>query len=249
MVFVLYTFGGWNEAAYVAGELRHERRNMLWVLLGSIALITVLYLAINMAYLRVLGVKGMAGSTAVAADTMQQAVGTSGRVAVTVLVAVSALGALDGCIFTGSRAISALGHDYALFRSLGKWHGRFRTPANAMGVQSAIAAVLILLPGLGARASKTFGKGFDTAVEYTAPAFWAFFLLTGISVFVLRVKDRHAPRPFRVPLFPVTVTLFCLMSAWMLYRSLDYKLGGAMVGVCVLLAGVPVYLLCRRRSG
>jgi len=167
---------------------------------------------------------------------------------VTILVAISALGAMDGCIFTGSRAIAALGNDYAAFRSLGRWHARFRTPAMAIGVQSVIAALLILLPGLGGRFREGLGSGFETAVEYTAPAFWAFLLLTGISVFVLRIRDRDAPRPFRVPLFPVTVTLFCLMSAYMLYRSLDYRLGGAMVGVCVLLAGVPLYLLCRRRT-
>ena len=244
MVFVLYTFGGWNEAAYVAGEMRNKRRDMLWVLLGGVGLITVLYVAVNLAYLRVLGIGGMADSSAVAADAMQSALGTGGAVAVTLLVAVSALGALDGCIFTGSRAICALGTDYPIFRRLGNWHGRFRTPANAIGVQSAIAAVLILLPGLGGWFREYLGSGFDTAVAYTAPAFWAFFLLTGISVFVLRVRDPHAERPFRVPLFPVTVTIFCLMSAWMLYRSLDYKLGGAMVGLCVLLAGVPVYLLC-----
>jgi APA family basic amino acid/polyamine antiporter len=245
MVFVLYTFGGWNESAYVAGELRRERRNMLWVLLGSIGVITVLYLAVNLAYLRALGIDGMAGSQAVAADAMHRALGSGGSIAVTILVAVSALGALDGCIFTGSRAICALGGDYAVFRPLGKWHGRFRTPANAIGVQSAIAAVLILLPGLGGGLREALGSGFDTAVEYTAPAFWAFFLLTGIGLFVLRVRDRGVERPFRVPLFPLTPIVFCLMSAWMLYRSLDYRLGGAMVGLCVLLAGVPVYLLCR----
>ena len=109
---------------------------------------------------------------------------------------------------------------------------------------AAIAAVLIILPGLGGWFSESLGSGFDTAVKYTAPAFWAFFLLTGISVFVLRIRDPHAERPFRVPLFPVPVIVFCLMSAWMLYSSLTYKPGGAKVGLYVLLAGVPVYLIC-----
>jgi len=244
MVFVLYTFGGWNESAYVAGELRSNRRSVVWVLVGSVALITALYVGINLAFLRVLGIEGMASAQAVAADAMQRAVGTGGAAAVTVLVAVSALGALDGCIFTGSRGISALGGDYAVFRPLGRWHGRFKTPATAILLQSAVAVVLILLPGLGAGFRKALGEGFSTAVEYTAPAFWAFLLLTAVSVVVLRLRDPDTPRPFRVPLFPVTVGVFILMSGWMLYRSLDYRLGGAVVGVAVLLAGVPVYLLC-----
>jgi len=252
MVFVLYTFGGWNEAAYVAGELRGRRRNMLWVLIGSVVLITAIYVAVNLAFLRVLGLEGMKSSGVVAADAMEQALGRGGAVAVTVLVAVSALGGLDGCIFTGSRAICALGADHAIFRPLGRWHERFRTPAAAILAQSAVAAVLIILPGLGEGFRESLGSGFDTAVEYTAPAFWLFLLLTGISVFVLRFKDRGVERPFRVPLLPLTATVFCLMSGWMLYRSLDYRLGGAVVGVLVLLAGVPVYLLsllaARRRD-
>jgi len=246
MVYVLFAYGGWNESAYVAGELKSNRRSMVWVLLASIGVITTLYLLVNVAFLRVLGLEGMASAKAVAADAMGKVLGPGGAAAVTVLVAVSALGALDGCIFTGSRAICALGADFAVFRPLGRWHGRFRTPAAAIGVQSAIAIVLILLPGLGEGFRKALGEGFDTAVQYTAPAFWAFLLLTGFSLIALRIRDPRAERPFRTPLLPLTAGIFCLMSGWMLYRSLDYRLGGAVVGVIVLLAGVPVYLLCRR---
>lgn len=246
MIFVLYTFGGWNESAYVAGEMR-RRRDMLWVLMGSMAVITALYLLVNLAYYRVLGIAGMAGSDAVAADAMMHISGDMGRIAVSLLVAVSALGALDGCIFTGSRAMSALGEDYTVFRPLARWSPRFRTPGNALALQGGLAAVLVILPAMpGLR--NALGPGFGTAVEYTAPAFWFFLLLTGIAVIVLRIRDPHVERPFRVPLLPVVLPLFCLMSGWMLYRSLDYRLGGAVVGVVVLLAGVPVYLLCRRKA-
>ena len=248
MVFVLYTFGGWNEAAYVAGELRDARRNSLRLLLGSVVLLTVLYLVINLAYLRVLGLEGMRGSGAVAADLMGRALGGSGAAAVSVLVAVSALGAMNGCIFTGARAVCALGGDFAVFRPLGRWHPALGTPAAAILVQSAVAVVLVILPGLGEGFRKALGSGFEAAVEYTAPVFWAFFLLTAVAVFVLRVKDPGVDRPFRVPLAPVTVGLFCLMCGWMLYSSLAYTGAGALVGVAVLAAGVPVYLVCRRRA-
>ncbi len=248
MVFVLYTFGGWNEAAYVAGELRDVRRNSLRLLVGVVVLLTVLYLVINLAYLRVLGLEGMRGSGAVAADMMGRALGRGGAAAVSVLVAVSALGGMNGCIFTGSRAVCALGGDFAVFRPLGRWHPVLRTPATAILVQSAVAVVLIILPGLGEGFRKALGSGFEAAVEYTAPVFWAFLLLTAVAVFVLRVKDPGVDRPFRVPLAPVTVGIFCLMCGWMLYSSLAYTRTGALVGVAVLAAGVPVYLVCRRRA-
>ena len=248
MVFVLYAYGGWNEAAYVAGELRRKPRDMFWVLLISVALLTGLYLVVNFAYLRALGFERMRASPVVAAETVARAFGAGGRVAVTALVAVSALGAANGCLFTGSRAICALGDDWPLFRPLGRWHARFRTPVNAVLLQGAVSCALIVLPALSRDLRESLGSGFQTAVEYTAPTFWAFFLLTGVAVVVLRFKDPSTPRPFRVPLFPVTVGAFCLMCAYMLYSSLDYRSAGATVGLYVLLAGVPLYALCRSRK-
>ena len=249
MILILYTFGGWNEAAYVAGELKDEKRNALRLLVGSIILITVVYVAVNLAYVRVLGMGEMGRSQAVAADAMQRALGPWGGIAVSVLVAVSALGAMNGCIFTGARSICGLGEDYRLFRALGRWSRRFGTPAAAILVQSAIAVVLIILPGLSEGFQKALGSGFRAAVDYTMPVFWAFFLLTGVAVFVLRVRDPGAERPFRVPLYMAPAVVFCLSSAYMLYSSIAYTKAGALVGVAVLLAGVPVYLVSRRKAG
>ncbi|MBL7221430.1 MAG: amino acid permease [Phycisphaerae bacterium] len=248
MVFVLLTFGGWNEAAYVAGELKGKRRNMLWVLMGSIALITVIYLLINLAYLRVLGFEGMRKYPGtLAAEAMRTVLGDPGAVAVTVLVAVSALAGMDGCMFTGSRAICALGEDFPAFRPLGKWHEKFKTPVVALLVQSTIAVVLIILPALGGWFEKQLGSGFDAAAKYTAPVFWAFLLLTAVSVVVLRFRDPDRERPFRVPGYPLTVILFAGMCAFMLYSSIDYAGRWAVIGLAVLLAGLPVYLIfCRK---
>jgi len=247
MVFVLLTFGGWNEAAYVAGELKGKRRNMLWVLVGSITLITVVYLLINLAYLRALGFEGMRNYPGtLAAEAMKAIVGESGAVAVTVLVALSALASMDGCIFTGSRAICALGEAFPALGSLGKWHGKLKTPVIALLVQSGVAIVLITLPALGGWFEEQLGSGFDAAAKYTAPVFWAFLLLTAISVAVLRLKDPDRDRPFRTPVYPVTVTLFAGMCGFMLYSSIDYAGRWAIIGLGVLLAGVPVYLACRR---
>jgi len=244
MVFVLLTFGGWNEAAYVAGEVRNPKRNMLWVLLGSIALLTVLYLAVNLAYVRALGFGGLRSRPDAAAATMASGVGAAGGTVITILIAISALGAVNGCIFTGARGVQALGADYRAFGFLGRWHSRRGTPVHAVLAQSAIAVALVLLPNFGEGFQRAFGDGAQAMVEYTAPVFWLFMMLVGLSVFISRTWEPKIERPFRVPFFPVTVVLFVLMCGYMVYSSLAYTKAGALVGVGVLLAGVPLYLLC-----
>lgn len=248
MVFVLYTYGGWNEAAYLAGEIRHERRNLLGVLIGSILLLTILYALANLAYLRVLGFEGLRSSQLVAADVMEQSVGGVGAAAISILIALSALGAINGCIFTGARSLCALAQDLPMLRGLSSWHERSSTPVRALGMQGLMAILLILLPGLGTPVRQLVGEGFEAAVEYTAPVFWFFLLLTGSSVFILRIKEPTQERFFRVPFYPVTSGVFCLMCAFMLYSSIAYTRVGALIGVGVLLAGLPLFFLSRRNS-
>lgn len=249
MVFVLYTFGGWNEAAYVAGELRGRGRSMLWVLIAGSVLITLLYMGVNVAFLRILGFEGIGSSGAVAADAVATVLGERGALAVSVLVAVSALGAIDGCIFTGSRAIYAWGNDYPAFRALGRWNGRVGAPVVALAAQGAVALILILLPGLSDTLAGKLGRGFESAVEYTAPVFWAFLLLTGLAVFVLRFRLPTADRPLGSWVGLVMAIVLCVMSAYMLYSSLVYTRIGSLVGVGVLLAGLPVYAIARAYQG
>lgn len=241
MVFVLLTYGGWNEAAYISAELQNLRQNMVRSLLVSIGIISGIYLLINLAFLKGLGLAGMQDSQAVAADLMRNAIGAPGVIFISLLVAVTALCSMNATIFTGARTNYALGRDFPLFSYLGRWHHRANTPSQALLVQAAIALALVFLGSLTR-------EGFKTMVEYTAPVFWLFFLLTGISLFILRAKEPLVPRPFRVPFYPLTPILFCLICGYLLYSSLAYTKIGAMVGVAVVAAGVPVLLWMRRRS-
>jgi APA family basic amino acid/polyamine antiporter len=239
LVFVLLTYGGWNEAAYVSAEVSGPRRNVARALLVSVGVITGLYMLANWAYLRGLGLAGVAGSEAVAADLMRRAAGERGAQFVSLLVAVSALTSANATVITGARASYAVGRDFRLFGLLGRWHGHANTPTNALLVQGGIALALV--------AAGTLARGgFATMVEYTAPVFWFFFLLTGLSLVVLRVREPGVARPFRVPLYPLTPLLFCAACAYMLQSSIAYTGAGALAGVAVLLAGVPVLLLARR---
>jgi basic amino acid/polyamine antiporter, APA family len=149
---------------------------------------------------------------------------------------VSAITSANAAIFTGARTTYALGRDFRPFRFLGRWHPGTGTPVNALVIQGLVACALV---GLGALTR----RGFETMVDYTAPVFWLFFLLTGISLLVLRRKEPAIARPFPVPLYPVIPLLFCATCAYLLYASLRYTGVGALVGVGVLVVGGVVLAL------
>ena len=236
MVFVLLTFGGWNEAAYISAELRTGRKGMATALILSIFIITAIYLLMNLAFLKVLGLAGMAQSEAVASDLLRAGFGEGGVWLIGIIVAIAALTSANATIFTGARTNYALGRDFPVFKVLGKWDPNTSSPVNAFIIQGIISLALV---GLGFITR----NGFETIVEYTAPVFWFFLLLVGISLFVLRKKEPHLERPFPVPLYPFTPLVFCLTSAYLLYSSLVYTGFGALVGVGVLLLGVVVLLV------
>lgn len=242
MVFVLLTYGGWNEAAYISAELKGGRRSIVKVLTISIAVITALYVLFNLTLLRVMSMEQIAGSEAIGADLMRIVAGEPGAVLLSLLVCASALSSANAVILTGGRSGFAMGRDFRMFSWMGRWSARGNTPRNALVAQGAVALVLV---GLG-----TFTRsGFKTMVDYTAPVFWFFFLLTAISLLMLRRREPDAIRPFRVPLYPVIPLLFALTCAWLLYSSLAYTGFGAGLGVVVLLIGVILLWVQRRQGG
>ena len=245
MVFVLLTYGGWNESAYISAEVKGGRHSLLHALVLSILIITVLYLLVNWAFWSGLGLQGMANSNAVAADLLRQAFGPAAEKVISVMVAISAVTSLNATIIVGSRTSYAMGRDWPVLSVLGVWDGRRDTPVNALWVQC-LGSLLLVFVGYG------IGGGFKSMVEFTAPVFWLFFLLTGISLFVLRAREPDAARPFKVPFYPVLPFLFCATCAYMLYSSLSYvydqSLGGinaAWIGVIVLGIGGILLLLVR----
>lgn len=240
MIFVLLTYGGWNEAAYLSAEIGGARRNVVRAMLLAIGGVTAIYFLTNLAYLHGLGLQALAGSEAPAVDLMERAVGPAGATIIGALVILAALSSINGTIFTGARTTYALGQQHRPLRALGRWAHGADAPVGALLAQGAVALALVALGALTR-------DGFATMVEYTAPVFWLFFLLVGVSLFVLRRKEPAAPRPFRVPLYPVTPLVFCGVCAAMLCSSLAYTGLGALVGVAVLAAGLPLLLLGEER--
>jgi amino acid transporter len=228
MLFVLFTYSGWNEAAYISAELK-ERRSMVVALSASIGAVTLLYLAMNYAYVRGLGFQGVAKSETVAADLMKLQFGPVGAQLMSAVVCLAALTSINATIIVGARSNYALGRDWPLFRWLGRWEQRTDAPRNSLFVQGAVALILVV--------AGAFTDQVKTMIEYTSPVFWFFFMLVGVGLIVLRLRDPGTPRPFRVPLYPLTPIVFILTCAYLLYSSLAYVKGGAWAGVAVLAVG------------
>lgn len=234
LIFVLFTYGGWNEMAYVAAEVKDPRRNITRALFTGTAVVITLYLLVNGAFLYTLGYRGLATSQAVASDSISTVFPTVGARLISALVCISALGAVNGLVFTGARISYAVGADHRIFRALGRWDPRTGTPVWALAVQGIIALALIL----------AFG-GYIDAILYTAAAVYAFYLGTSLSVIVLRFKEPGVERPYKVTGYPVTPLIFSGVCALLIYSSLNYarnfKPKSLMVLAAMLVTGLLIY--------
>ena len=258
MIIVLYAYGGWNDAAFVAAELRNRRHIATALILGTTA-ITLIYLAVNAAYISGLGFEGVRSSKAIASDVFKGPLGSNGERAMCVLVMVSALGAINGLIFTGSRVYATLGRDHPVFEWLGRWHPSLGAPIRSLTAQAAVALLMIL--GVGTELGRRYidnlltwvgmdaipwdkyDGGFGTMLAVTAPPFWTFFLLSGLSLFALRQRDPDRERPFKVTFFPELPLVFCLTCLYMLIQAVDFAGKLTWFSVIPLLLGVPLYRL------
>ena len=236
LIFVLFTYGGWNEMAYVAAEVKDSRRNIVRALVIGAAVVTALYLLVNSAFLYTLGYTGLAMSKAVASDAISTAFPNVGGRLISALVCISALGAVSGLIFTGARISYALGAEHYAFRLVGKWHARTGTPVWALLVQGVIAVGLIVVLG-----------SFINTLLYTAAPVYTFYLATSLAVIVLRFKEPHVERPYRITGYPVTTIIFCAVCAFLIYSAVSYAWNQMPKSLCllegVLLAGMVIYCL------
>ncbi len=265
MIFVLLAYGGWNDIAFVAADVKDQRRNLPRALMVGTLAVIVIYLLVNLAYLAGLGFEGLRASRTPAADTLGLALGEGGARTMAALVMIAALGAVNAMTLVGSRVYASLGADHPLFARLAVWSPRHGAPVFAIAAQATICLGMIGLAGtetglhgvnaflaaLGLETVPSLGKsGFDVLLKCTAPVFWGFFLLTGISLFVLRMRDGERPRPFRVPLYPLLPLIFCGMCVYMLRSAIDYAGSLTLLGLVPVLLGLPLYSISSRmRAG
>ena len=243
LVFVLLTFGGWNEAAYVSAELKGGPRTMVRVIVLSMLVLTAIYLLVNLALLWGLGQSGLSGSKTAASSLVGMAFGPWAEKALGLSVAIAALTSINATMIVGARTNFALGRDWSSLHALGQWQTQAGAPRKALWAQAAISIALVLL-------GMQEGDGFSAMVEFTAPVFWGFLFLVGVGVMWLRQTDPLAPRPFKVPLYPLLPLVFCAACAWLTYSSISYAISQKAIHVSgwLIATGVVALLVLRWRE-
>lgn len=233
---VLWAYEGWINVTNSAGEALDPQRTFArGIIIGTAALVA-LYLLANIGYLAALGPDGVAGSQRVAADTVRELFGPVPAKFVSAAVLVSVFSAANGLALTGPRMYFAMARDGVFFRALGEVHPRFGTPAVAIAVGGAWAALL------------TLWGSFEQLLTYVVFASWLFAALAAASVFVLRRRRPDAPRPFRVPGYPLTPAVFILAAVAIVANTVVARPVQAFAGIGIVLLGTPAYRFWRRRA-
>ncbi len=232
----LFAFGGWHMVSYAADETIDPTRTIPRALLLGTLTVTVLYVALNGAYLYVLPIDTVSTSTRVAADLASAVLpGTAGARWVSAMVMLSAFGAVNGVILAGPRVYLAMAADGLLFRPLAAVHPTYRTPSRAIVAQAVWAAVLI--------ATNSF-RALFTRVVYTE---WIFFALLAASLYFLRRRPGYAPA-YRLPAFRIWTALFVVSSATIIITQVATEPSESATGLLLVLSGLPVYYIWTRWS-
>ena len=242
MIFALLTFGGWNEAAYLVQDIKGGGRRILLVLVLSLALITAVYLLVNAALIHLFGATRLSQSKAPIADLASAVLGTWGTGIVLVVVSASILTSVNATMVVGARATSSMAEGWSRLQGLAAWNTARGTPTRALVLQCLVSLSLVTF------ASASQGA-FAALVEFTAPVYWGFLSLVGVSLLILR--RRAQPQPgLRLALGPLMPLVFIASSGYLTYSSLGYaeSQGNAWISLAVIGVGTLISLLICRSS-
>lgn len=235
LVGVLWAFDGWNNVGMVASEVRNPQRNLPRALIGGTASVLVIYLLTNLAYFYVLSPSEVASSDRVAATMMRSILGSAGAGAVSIVAMISMFGALNGILLSGARVPYAAARDRLFFRALGHVHPVHCTPSVSILAISAWAALLVL------------SGRFEQLFTYVIFSEWLLYGMTAAAVIVLRKKRPGLMRPYRTPGYPVVPVLFVLVAACLLISTLIQSPRESLMGLGLVLAGLPFFFYWRRK--
>jgi APA family basic amino acid/polyamine antiporter len=234
MVPVVFAYGGWQTASFVAGEMKEPRRHLPRALVLGVAGVAVLYTSVNYICLRALGASTLANASTPASAVMRLALGARGATIIALGIAVSTLGFLSQSVLTAPRVYFAMAEDRVFFRQLAWLHPRTRVPVVAIVVQS-VWTIVIVLTG-----------SYEKILNYVTSMDAIFWTLTAGCLFVLR--QRSTTSAFPMPGHPWSTSLFCLACAGVVINTIYRYPQNTLIGLAILATGVPVYYIWRWRS-
>jgi APA family basic amino acid/polyamine antiporter len=240
MVPILFTYGGWQNANYVGEEIENPKRNLPLALLAGTVAVVVIYITVNVVFLRAMGLIGLASTSAPAADAARRMFGAGGDIFISSAIAVSTFGFLDLAILAPTRVYYAMAADRLFVPALATLHPRYGTPSLAIAVQSAWSCILALT------------GSYEQLANYVVFADWIFFGLTVLTVLSFRRSlplSKRPPDVFRAPGYPVVQILFVLIAAAVVASVIGAAPGAAAKGAILIALGIPVYFWYARRSG
>jgi APA family basic amino acid/polyamine antiporter len=239
MVPVLFAYGGWQTATFVAGEIREPGKNLPRALVIGVTGVVILYLAVNFVCVSVLGVSGLANTTTPASDVMRIALGPTGARLIAAGIAISTLGFLSQSMLTAPRVYFAMAEDGLFFDAVAKLSRRSRVPVIAIVMQGALATIIAL------------SGRYEQILNYVVSVDFIFFGLTAICVFVFRRRfkgERANGALARVPGHPVTTLIFIAVCWLVVINTVYQHPENTLIGLAILLAGIPAYYLWQRRN-
>lgn len=249
MIASLWAYDGWANGPIVAEEMRDPQRTIPISLLVGTLIITVIYLAANLAYHSLLTVGQIEGTKTVAAEAVQRALGPIGAGFVAAAAMVSTFGATNGTLLTGPRISFAMARDRLFFRPMGTLHPRYRTPHVAILAQSVWAVALIVAAAWENAQDPTGDPLYDRLITFVIFASWAFYGMSAAALFVLRVRQPNTPRPYRAWGYPVVPAFFVLVAIGFLANTLLEKPREALWGTLIVALGIPAFMAWNRRRG
>jgi basic amino acid/polyamine antiporter, APA family len=233
---VLFSYGGWQHASFLAGETKNPSRNVPVAMITGAAIVTLIYLLVNTSYMLLLPVDNIILSEKVAAEAVSTIIPYGGML-VAGLIAISTFGTIGIYTLSAPRIYYAMADDGLFFKSIAKVHPTFRTPVNAILIQSGWSILLLLFWGT-----------LENLITYTVSVEWIFFTLAAAGIFIFRKKLKDTERPYKTFGYPVTPLIFIIINTWFIINIMINKPLHMAIGFCFLLLGVPVFLYFKRKN-
>jgi APA family basic amino acid/polyamine antiporter len=236
LVGVLFSYGGWQHASFLAGETKNPSRNVPVAMITGALVVIVIYLLVNISYMLLLPVNTIISSQKVAAEAVSTIFPFGGKL-VAAIIAISTFGTIGIYTLSAPRIYYAMADDGLFFKSIAKVHPVYKTPVNAIIVQSVWAIVLLL-----------FWRTFENLITYTVSVEWVFFTMAAAGIFIFRKRLKNVERPYKTFGYPVTPIIFVGICTWFVINITINKPWHMGLGIICALIGLPIYFFFSRKN-